>query len=216
MKKRLFFLPALLLAPIFLNAGQVAAADPTHTDTGNSNTAVQFIESTTPLKILTVPHIHFGIDNEIEGGTAAVYKMQDEGDFINDAGQPDTLESTKEITIQDSRTTPGANSWTLQAQLDGSFAVKNDSSTSFEGQIRFLDVISSTHTGGTEAAKLNPGATIGNNASAVVATRDADSYGTASMKFDNSNIELIVPATAELTAGVVYQTTITWTLTDAP
>jgi len=212
MKKRLFFLPTLLLAPIFLNAGQVAAAVPV---VGGSNSAVAFQESATPLKILAVPDIHFGVDNEIAGGAEAFYKMQENGPYVDANGDPGTLVSSKKIEIQDSRSVATGNTWTLKAKLDEDF-VEPDSNTSFAGQIKFLDSASSTAIGGTNVAQLIQGATIGKGVEAIVAERTDNSYGTATMTFANDHIELIVPATAELKTGVVYQTTITWTLTDAP
>lgn len=220
MKKTLFLLPTLLIAPILLQANQHVLAD--ERDKETTAGAVEFKEEQNPLELTEIPDFHFGI-NEIDHSKNQSYGLIKTGTGHDD----ETLDSGTAVSIKDNRSASPANSWTLQAQISTQFKTK-DTGHTLDGATITLNndpkiTNSATPSGFTgvslDKKEINTSIqTLATGNSTAIGITKID-YGTDFTSGDENRdegIKLNVPKGSDLVTGDIYQADLTWTLLGAP
>ncbi|MHA3066559.1 WxL domain-containing protein [Lacticaseibacillus saniviri] len=220
MKKTLFLLPTLLIAPILLQANQHVLAD--ERDKETTAGAVEFKEEQTPLELTEIPDFHFGI-NEINHSENQSYGLIKTGKGHDGV----TLDSGTAVSIKDNRSASPANSWTLQAQISTQFKTK-DTGHTLDGATITLNndptISNSAIESGFTGVVL--GETEISTETQTLATGDSTAIGITTIKYGtgfapddagrDEGIKLNVPKGSDLVTGDIYQADLTWTLLGAP
>ncbi|MCG4283062.1 WxL domain-containing protein [Lacticaseibacillus saniviri] len=219
MKKTLFLLPTLLIAPILFQANQHVMAETEVAKKGTPG-AVEFAQDDTPLRFGELPNFHFGMDQQYDRSREMLYSLATNGDDI----AAEDYSSSSTVQIIDNRgitSDDEPNEWVLQAIMSTQFT--NEDGKELDNatiEMHTPDIGLNGGAAGSVTPPIEPVVEISEGGPVTLA-EGKDAGGLTELKYgeianNDDRVKLKLPQGTKAVMGKVYQAEITWTLLDAP